>query len=142
MTERLSLNLSKDRSGRKRTERTWENIEPLWEKLIEDPLTSAREYGLDVSKSTLNWITKRGLKCHSYKMHVKKIFQMKLIYWKKIKIYFKKLLQEYEEGCKSVFKEMRTFRMKQKSAAYIEIRIDYVLVLNIWITISFFTITS
>ena len=32
---------------------------------------------------------------------------MKLIYWKKIRIYLKELWQECEEGCKSVFKEMK-----------------------------------
>ena len=31
---------------------------------------------------------------------------MKLIYWKKIRIYLKELWQECDEGYKSVFKEM------------------------------------
>ena len=32
---------------------------------------------------------------------------MKLIYWKETKICVKELLQEYEEGCKYVQKEMK-----------------------------------
>ena len=54
------------------TERTQENIAPLQEKLIEDPGISARKYSLDISKSTFNRITNRDLKCHLYKLHVRK----------------------------------------------------------------------
>ena len=49
-----SINLNKDRSGRRRTERTQENINFLQEKLIEDPRISARKNSLDISKSTFN----------------------------------------------------------------------------------------
>ena len=58
-TEGSSLNLSKDRSGRRRTERIQENINLLKEKVIEDQRISARKNGLDTSKSTFNRITKR-----------------------------------------------------------------------------------
>ena len=67
----LSLNLNKDHSGRRRTERTQENINLLQDKLIKDLRISARKNGLDI-KSTLNRITKRVLKCHLYKVHVRK----------------------------------------------------------------------
>ena len=60
-TEESSLNLNKDRRGRKRTE-----------KRIEDPRISARRIGLDISKSTFNRITKRDSKWHPFKMHVRK----------------------------------------------------------------------
>ena len=60
-TEGSSLNLNKYRPGRRRTERTQENID-LQENLIQDPRISARRNGLDVSKSTFNRITKRDLK--------------------------------------------------------------------------------
>ena len=65
------MNLDKDRSGRRRTERTQENINLLQEKLIEDPRISARKNGLDISKSSFNRITKRDLKWYPYKMHVR-----------------------------------------------------------------------
>ena len=63
-TEGSSLNLNKDRSGRRRKERTQENINLPKEKVIEDPRISARKNGLDISKSTFNRITKRDLKCY------------------------------------------------------------------------------
>ena len=62
-TERSSLDLNKDRSGRRRTECTYENITLLQEKLTEDPKISARKNGLDISKSTFNQITKRVRNC-------------------------------------------------------------------------------
>ena len=40
--------------------------------VIEDPKISARKNGLDISKRTSNQITKRNLKWHPYKMHVRK----------------------------------------------------------------------
>ena len=61
-TEGLSLNLNKDRSGRKRTEHSQENINILQEKLIEDTRISARKNGFDFSKSTFNRITFHDLK--------------------------------------------------------------------------------
>ena len=45
-TEGASLNPNKDRSGRRRTKRTYENINLLQEKFIEDPRISARMDGL------------------------------------------------------------------------------------------------
>ena len=42
-SEGSRLNLNKDRSGRRGTERTQENINFLQEKLIEDPRMSARK---------------------------------------------------------------------------------------------------
>ena len=66
------MNKNKDRSGHKRTERTQENIFLLQEKLIEDPGILARKNGLDISKSIFHQITKRDLKWHPYKMHVRK----------------------------------------------------------------------
>ena len=71
-TEGSSLNLNKDRLCRRRTERTQENIILLQENIIEDPRTSARKNGLDISKSTFNPINKYDLKWHTYKMHAKK----------------------------------------------------------------------
>ena len=44
------LNINKDRSGRRRTERTQENINLLQEKLIRDPKISARKNGLDMRR--------------------------------------------------------------------------------------------
>ena len=67
-----SLNLNKDRSGRRRTEYTQENINLHQEKLIDDPNISARKNGFDISKNTFNRITKLDLKWHPYKMHVRK----------------------------------------------------------------------
>ena len=61
-TEGSSLNLNKDRSGRRRTGRTKENINLLQENLVEDPRISARKNGLNISKSTFNRIVKRDLK--------------------------------------------------------------------------------
>ena len=69
-TERSTLNLNKDLSGRRRSERTQENINFLQEQLIDDPRISARNNCLDISKSTFSRITKRDLKWHPYKMHV------------------------------------------------------------------------
>ena len=66
------LNINKDRSGRRRTERTQENINLLQENLIEDSRTSATKIGLSICRSTFNRITKRGLKWNPYKMHVRK----------------------------------------------------------------------
>ena len=71
-TEGLSINLNKDRSSRKKTERTQEHINLLQEKLIEDPKISARLNGLNISKSTFNRITKHDLKWHPNKMHARK----------------------------------------------------------------------
>ena len=70
-TEGSSFNINKDRSGRRRTERTQENINLFQEKLIYYPRISAKN-GLEISKSTINWITKRDLKLNFYKMHVRK----------------------------------------------------------------------
>ena len=67
-----SLNLNKDLSGRRRTERTQENTNLLQEKLIEDTRISARKNGSEISKSTFNRITKRDLKWHNYKRNVRK----------------------------------------------------------------------
>ena len=47
-TEGSSLNLNKDRSGHRRTERTQENINLLQVKLMENPRRSARNNGLDI----------------------------------------------------------------------------------------------
>ena len=69
-TEGSNLNLNKDRSCRRRTERTQININLPQEKLIEDPRISARKNALDISEITFNRITKRDLKWHPYKMHV------------------------------------------------------------------------
>ena len=71
-TEGSSFNLNKDRSGRRRTERTQENIKLLQEKLIEDLRISAIKNGLDISERTFNRITKRDLKWYPIKMHVHK----------------------------------------------------------------------
>ena len=71
-TERSSLNLNKDRSGRWKTERAQENINRLQEKLIENPRILARKNGLEISKSTFNRITKLDLKWLPYKMDIRK----------------------------------------------------------------------
>ena len=68
MTEVPSLNLNKDGAGRRRTERTQENINIFQEKLIDDLIISARRNGLDISESTFN----RLIKSDPYKMHVRK----------------------------------------------------------------------
>ena len=67
-TEGSSFNSNKDRSGRRKTERTQEDIN-LQEKLIEDQRISARKNYFDIGKSTCSRITKRDLKWHPYKMH-------------------------------------------------------------------------
>ena len=64
------LNLNKDRSGRRKTERTQENINLPREELLEYPRISASKNSLDISKSTL--ITKRDLKWHPHKMQARK----------------------------------------------------------------------
>ena len=61
-TEKSSLNLNKDHSGGRRTERAQEIINLLQEKLIEDSRISASKNGLDISKSTFNLTTKHDLK--------------------------------------------------------------------------------
>ena len=71
-TEILSLNINKNHSGRRRIERTQENINFLQEKLIEDPRKTERKNSLDFSESTFNRITKCKLKWHPYKIHVRK----------------------------------------------------------------------
>jgi len=57
-TEGTTLNLNKERSGCRRTERTPENINLVREKLIETPKITTRRNGLDISKSTFNRIVK------------------------------------------------------------------------------------
>ena len=47
-TEGSSLDLNKDRSGCRRTERTQKNVNLLQKELIEDPRISARRNGLDI----------------------------------------------------------------------------------------------
>ena len=91
-TEVSSLNLNKDRSDRKRTEPTQENINLLQEKLIEDSRISDRKNGLDLTESLnsiwngilknackkrkkkLSWFTERksGLTKMSYGRNAKK----------------------------------------------------------------------
>ena len=71
-TEGSSLNLNKDRSGRRRTECTQENINLLQEKLIENLRILASKNGSDISKSTFNRIIKRDFKWYPYKIHVRK----------------------------------------------------------------------
>ena len=72
-TEGSSFNLNKDRSGRRRTERTQqENIKLLQEKLLRDPKISATKNGFAISKSTFYRITKRDSQWYPYKMHVRK----------------------------------------------------------------------
>ena len=94
-TDRYILILNKYLSGRRNTRRKHENINPLHEKLIEDQRISARKNSLDISKSTLNRITKRDLKWHPYKMHVRKERNNhKWSYWKEIRIYVKELWQK------------------------------------------------
>ena len=53
-TEGSSLNLNKDRSGSRRTDRTPENIDLFQENIIEDSRISARMNGLDNSKGAFN----------------------------------------------------------------------------------------
>ena len=60
--EGSSLNLNKDHSGRRRTERAQENINLLQGKLTDDLRISSRKNGLNISKSTFNRITKLDLK--------------------------------------------------------------------------------
>ncbi|KAF2344017.1 Protein of unknown function DUF4817 [Trinorchestia longiramus] len=55
-TEETSLNLNKDRSGRKRTGRSEENVRIVQGALTENPQISARKSELDVNKSTFNRI--------------------------------------------------------------------------------------
>ena len=71
-TEGSSSNLNKYRSGRRRTERTQENINLPQEQLIKDQRISARKNGLDISEKTFNPITKHYLKWHPYKMRIRK----------------------------------------------------------------------
>ena len=52
-SEVLSINQKKDRSGRRRTERTQEN-NPLQKTLIEDPRILATKNDLDIRKSNFN----------------------------------------------------------------------------------------
>ena len=67
-----SSNLNQDRSGHRRANRTMRNNNLLQENLIEDPRTSARKNGLDISMYTFNRITELDLKWHLYKMYVRK----------------------------------------------------------------------
>ena len=142
MNEGSSLYLNKDRSGRRRTERTQESINLLQEKLIEDPRISIKKNGLDISKSTLNRITKRDLKYHLYKIHV----------WKERNNYISSSFTEKKSGFiyksygRSAKKEAslpskkwRTYWRKRKLAAYIRrIRIYSAFVINIEIKITLF----
>ena len=72
MSEWSSLSSNKYNSCRRRTKHTQENINLLQEKLVQDPRISARKNGSYISKNTLTRITKRDLKWHSYKLHVRK----------------------------------------------------------------------
>ena len=72
MTEETSLNINKDHSGGRRTQRTQGNNIFLQEKLIMDPRISAKKNGLDISKSAFNQITKRDFKWVPNKMHARK----------------------------------------------------------------------
>jgi transposase len=69
--EGTSLNLNKGRSGRKRTERSEENVEIVQQQLLENPGISCRRNGVDIDKSTFNRIVKLDLKWYAYKMHVR-----------------------------------------------------------------------
>ena len=71
-TEGCSLNLNKDRAGRRRTEHTQEIINLLLEKLVEATRILARKNDLNINKSRFKRITKRDLKWHPYKMLVRK----------------------------------------------------------------------
>ncbi|KAF2360814.1 Protein of unknown function DUF4817 [Trinorchestia longiramus] len=70
-TEGTRLNLNKGRSGRRRTERSEENVRIVQGALTEYPKIWARKSGLDVTKSTFNRIITLDLKWHTYKMHVR-----------------------------------------------------------------------
>ena len=71
-TEWSSLNKTKiaQVAGEHNVQR--KTLKSLQEDFIEDPKISTGKNGLDISKSTFNWITKRDLKLHNYKMNVKK----------------------------------------------------------------------
>ena len=71
MDKRKDINLNKNRSGLRRTERAQEKVNLLQQMLIEDPRISARKDVLDISKSTFIRITKRDLKWHPNTMHVR-----------------------------------------------------------------------
>ena len=65
------MNLNKNRSGRKNTARTRENINLVLEHLLEDPKKSPRRNGLDLSKDTFQRIVKYELEWYHYKMRVR-----------------------------------------------------------------------
>jgi hypothetical protein len=66
--EGTSLNLNKGRSGRRRTERTDQNIQTVQGLLGQQQITCRRNT-LGLSKSTFNRIVKSDLQWHPYKIH-------------------------------------------------------------------------
>ena len=82
----------------------------LHENIFEDLRISARKNGLGISKSKLNKITKRDLKWHPYKMHVRKermVNEVDLV--KENQDLLKSVMAGMRRsyiGCKSAFKEM------------------------------------
>lgn len=70
--EGTSLNLNKGRIGRRRIVRTEENVQAVRNRLQDDnqPAPSARRNGLEMAKSSFNWITRLDIRWHPYKMHV------------------------------------------------------------------------
>ena len=69
--EGTTMNLNKNRSGRKNTARTPENINLVLEHLLEDPKKSARRNGLDLSNYTFQRLVKCELEWYPYKMRVR-----------------------------------------------------------------------
>ena len=69
--EETTINLNKNRSGRKNTARTQENINLVLKHLLEDPKKSARRNGLDLSKDTFQRLVKYELEWYPYKMRVR-----------------------------------------------------------------------
>lgn len=69
--EGTSLNLNKNRSGRRRTVRTAENVERVRTMLDERPNeVSCRRNHVGMSKTTFNRVTRENLKWHPYKIHL------------------------------------------------------------------------
>lgn len=66
-----SLNLNKSNSGRPNTVTTAENVEEVREFLLNNPHASARRNALPFTKSSFNRITKRMLRFHPYRMHIR-----------------------------------------------------------------------
>ena len=95
------MNLNKNRTGRKKTARTRENINLVLEHLLEDSKISARRNGLDLSKDTFQRIglVKYDLEWKPYKRPVRhELLQADYPRWLHFANWFMQRNERFVEG--------------------------------------------